>query len=49
MTKRESNCICQSNSLLGVGHEKGIGESGEEAEDAQLVYLLTKLVLPALR
>lgn len=37
------------NPLPGVGQEKGIAESDEEVEDAQLIQLSTKLVLLALK
>lgn len=48
MTKKERNCLSQANPLPGVVQEKGVAESGEEVEDAQLVHLSTKYVLPAL-
>lgn len=49
VTKRGNGCWCQANPLPGVVQEKGSAEGGEEIEDAQLVHLPTKLVLPALK
>lgn len=43
-TKKERTV---ANSLPGVVQEEGAAESDEEVEDAKLVHLSTKLVLPA--
>lgn len=45
MTEKERTV---ANPLPGVVQEEGIAESGKEVEDAKLVHLSTKLVLPAL-
>lgn len=51
MTNREkaaADCQRQANPHPGVVQEEGGTEGGEEVEDAQLVHLPAKLVLPAL-
>lgn len=53
MTNREKAAAAapmerQANPLPGVVQEEGGAEGGEEVEDAQLVHLPAKLVLPAL-